>query len=126
METFKLEGTINLPSVDLNASTGVLQISGRSIPEHPVKFYEPISAWITNYVATAPKEVKVIIHLDYLNTHSTECVLLLLKKLEAYLKSSSATITVLWNFDEDDEDMEALGEDMSSLIQIPFEIKEVF
>ena len=48
-----------------------------------------------------------------------------MKKLEAYYKSSNNNVKVFWNFDEDDEDMEALGEDLSSIAQIPFEYKEI-
>ncbi|MDF1676903.1 MAG: DUF1987 domain-containing protein [Vicingaceae bacterium] len=124
METLNLIGTISLPTVNFNP-TGELKITGRSIPEHPVKFYEPISNWITDFVLTNPPVINILIHLDYLNTHSTECVLIMLKKLENYAKDSGSKVNITWNFDEDDEDMEALGEDLDSLVDIPFTIKEI-
>ena len=46
-----------------------------------------------------------------------------MKKLEAY--SNKGNVSITWLFDEYDEDMETLGEDLDSLIRIPFEIKEV-
>lgn len=125
MENLILEGTINLPSINFNVSTHLLKITGRSIPEHPVKFYEPIESWIVAYLATQPSEINILIHLDYLNTHSTECVLIMLKKVEEYYKSNKGVVKITWGFDEDDEDMEALGEDLSALIDIPIEIKEI-
>lgn len=122
MENFKLEGTLTLPSVDFKTD-GKLSITGRSIPEHPEKFYSPIDKWIESFLQTNPASIHLLVHLDYLNTHSTECVLLLMKKLEAY--SNKGNVSITWLFDEYDEDMETLGEDLDSLIRIPFEIKEV-
>lgn len=124
METLNLIGTTSLPSVNFSP-TGELKITGRSIPEHPVKFYEPISDWISDFILTNPSQINILIHLDYLNTHSTECVLIILKKLDAYTKDSGNKVNISWNFDEDDEDMEALGEDLDSLVDIPFTITEV-
>lgn len=122
MENLKIEGTMTLPTVDLRTD-GVLSITGRSIPEHPEKFYSPVDKWIGDFLETTPSSVNLLVHLDYLNTHSTECVLLLMKKLEVY--STQGNVSITWLFDEDDEDMETLGEDLDSLVRIPFEIKEV-
>lgn len=122
MENLKIEGTMTLPTVDLRTD-GVLSITGRSIPEHPEKFYSPVDKWIGDFLETTPSSVNLLVHLDYLNTHSTECVLLLMKKLEVY--SNQGNVSITWLFDEDDEDMETLGEDLDSLVRIPFEIKEV-
>lgn len=123
MNSLFIEGKQNSPAVAFSEG-GVLSISGRSIPEHPLKFYKPLEDWITEFLATSPVKVYLKIHLDYLNTHSTECVLVLMKKLEEYLSSSKADVSILWNFDEDDEDMETLGEDLKSLVKVPFKIEE--
>ena len=52
-------------------------------------------------------------------------MLILMKKIETYYKDSGNNVKVSWNFDEDDEDMEGLGEDLASIAQIPFEYKEI-
>lgn len=124
MESLHQAGTISLPTVIFKTS-GELKITGRSIPEHPVKFYEPISNWIADFIATKPSNINFLVHLDYLNTHSTECMLVILKRLDNYRKDSNAKVTVDWHIDEDDEDMEALGEDLASLVDIPFTFKEI-
>lgn len=125
MDNFIIEGKLNTPSINFNASSGLLKIFGRSIPENPVKFYQPIENWIERFIQTSPVELTLQIHLDYLNTHSTECVLILMKKIESYHKSSNTSIKIIWNFDEDDEDMEDLGKDLSSLVSVPFDYIEV-
>ena len=124
MESLHQEGTISLPTVIFNTS-GELRITGRSIPEHPVKFYEPISNWISDFLATNPSNINFLVHLDYLNTHSTECMLVILKRLDTYKKDNNVNVTVNWHFDEDDEDMESLGEDLASMVNIPFTFKEI-
>ena len=125
MEALKLEGQFNFPSIDFDPSTGLLKIIGRSIPENPVKFYQPIEDWILEFIESNPKDLTFFIYLDYLNTHSTECVLILMKKIQSYYQSSGNNVKVVWSFDQDDEDMESLGQDLASIVEIPFEHKEV-
>ncbi len=125
MKALLIEGKFNSPTIDFNPTTGLLKIVGRSIPENPVKFYQPLENWICDFIKSNPQDLILFVHLDYLNTHSTECLLILMKKLEAFHKSSNNNVKVSWNFDEDDEDMEALGEDLASIAQVPFEYKEV-
>tara|TARA_B100000809_G_C15107612_1_gene519311 strand:+ start:435 stop:824 length:390 start_codon:yes stop_codon:yes gene_type:complete len=125
MDNYIKEGSFSTPSVNLNATSGLLKLLGRSIPENPVKHYQPIEGWFKNFIQTSPSKITLQIHLDYLNTHSTECVLILMKILESYYKSSNADVKIIWNFDEDDDDIEDLGDDLSTLLDIPFETIEV-
>ncbi|PJA09094.1 MAG: nuclear pore complex subunit [Flavobacteriales bacterium CG_4_10_14_0_2_um_filter_32_8] len=125
MNTLIIEGKANSPTVNFNYNTGLLKIMGRSIPENPVKFYQPIEDWISDFLKTKPNKVTFYIYLDYLNTHSTECILLLIKKFEGYYKETNAEVKVIWNFDVDDEDMQVLGIDLSSLASVPFEMIEI-
>ncbi|MBI2280828.1 MAG: DUF1987 domain-containing protein [Bacteroidetes bacterium] len=123
MNSLFVEGKQNTPTVAFS-ECGVLSISGRSIPEHPIKFYKPLEDWLNNFLTTSPIKVYLKVHLDYLNTHSTECMLSIFKLLETYHIVSKADVSVLWNFDEDDEDMQTLGNDLKSLINIPFKVEE--
>lgn len=122
MDNFRIDGTMTLPTVDLKTD-GQLSIAGRSIPEHPAKFYSPADEWIEKFLLTNPEKIHLSISLDYLNTHSTECLLLLMKKLESYNSNNSVAVT--WFFEEEDEDMETLGEDLASMIKLPFTFKEI-
>jgi len=123
MDNLLIEGTINTPKIDFNATTNLLKIWGRSIPEHPINFYKPIENWLDTYITTSPKEITLEIYLDYLNTHSTECMYILLKKLADYQSTLSKNVKVVWLYDEDDEDMESMGEDISDIVKLPIELK---
>ncbi len=123
MDNLLIEGTINTPKIDFNASTNLLKIWGRSIPEHPINFYKPIENWIDAYLNSSPTTVTLEIYLDYLNTHSTECMFILLKKLADYETKHVNSIKVIWLYDEDDEDMESMGEDLGEIVKLPIELK---
>lgn len=80
---------------------------------------------MTSFLGTNPPKVVLKVHLDYLNTHSTECVLVLFKKLDDYFHASGKDISIYWIFDEDDEDMQGLGDDLGSFVSLPFVVEEV-
>jgi len=122
VEILKIEGSANVPYVRCNPENGEISIKGRSIPEHPANFYEPIHNWIKKFAKTNPPKLNLTIYLDYLNTHSTECILVIFKILESDYKNTD--IQVNWLFDEGDEDMEELGENLSEMVDIPFKTKE--
>jgi len=48
-----------------------------------------------------------------------------MKKLEEYASITKKDVSILWNFDEDDEDMQTLGQDLKSRVNVPFKIEEV-
>lgn len=125
MENLFIEGTTTTPKIDFNAKNDILIIYGRSIPEHPINFYRPIEAWLTEYLQTNPKKFSLQIHLDYLNTHSTECLFILLKKIETYITETNNSVEVIWNYDEDDEDLLDMGENFSEMIKIPFKFNPI-
>ena len=121
MDDIRIEGTPKTPSVIFDASTGVLEIKGRSIPENSIEFYKPLMDWIELY-ASAPQERSIVnIQLEYFNTSSSKCILDLFKKLEAINKE----IVINWYYEEDDEDMLEAGEDYDAIINIPFKMIEV-
>jgi len=124
MENLTLEGSAKTPTINFDATSGKLELRGRSIPENSVEFYKPLNEWIENYGATPAGETSVDVKLEYFNTSSSKCILDLFKKLEA-IAGSKTNVTVNWFFEEDDEDMEEAGQDYKAIIGLPFNIIEV-
>ena len=122
MEPLNIEGTPKTPTVNFDASSGVLEITGRSIPENAVEFYRPLVEWLSAYQAA--NTTNVVIQLEYFNTSSSKCILDVLKKLEM-IHSASGNVQVNWHYEEDDEDMLEAGEDYEAIINIPFKMVEV-
>ncbi len=123
MNSLLISPETNKPKVTFSES-GVLSITGRSIPEHPIKFYKPISDWLEEFIATSPIKIHLTIYFDYLNTHSTECIVTLVKMLDDYYQQSKSDVTVVWNFENGDEDMESLGLDIKSFVGLPFIVED--
>lgn len=126
MDSLLIESKINSPSVNCSAITGLLKIVGRSMSEHPIKFYQPIDNWLVTYLKTNPTNINIHLYLDYLNTHSLECVLILLKKVKRFgMTNESCTVLIEWLYDEEDEDMEELGRLLKSITDLPFKFIKI-
>ncbi len=122
MDNFTLEGSPKTPVVNLNATSGVLELKGRSIPENSIEFYKPIYDWVDNYMQVAKPETTVNIVLEYFNTSSSKCILDFFKKLENLNNSGKTKVTINWHYEEDDEDMLEAGEDYQAIISVPFKM----
>ena len=124
MEDINIEGTPKTPEVNFSGSAGQFEISGRSIPENSVEFYNGILSWLDQY-SDSPKEKTVMdVKLEYFNTSSSKCILDVFKKLEA-LKKNGNDVVINWFYEADDEDMLEAGEDYDAIIDLPFTMKEV-
>ena len=84
---------------------GKLLISGRSIPEDAVKFYQPLLEWAAELQASS---LNVEINLEYMNSSSSKKLLHLLRLLDA--NSSIRELTVNWCYEKDDEDTLEIGQ----------------
>ncbi len=124
MESISIEGTPKTPTVNFDATTGIIEIKGRSIPENSIEFYRPLVEWLEEYSKETQKLTTVNIQLEYFNTSSSKCILDVFKKLEA-IKKARNEVVINWYYEEDDEDMLEAGEDYESIIRIPFKMIEV-
>ena len=124
MDTLSIEGTPKTPTVLFDASKGIIEIKGRSIPENSYEFYKPLVEWLEEYAKESKPQSQVNIQLEYFNTSSSKCILDIFKKLEVIQKANSG-VTINWFYDEDDEDMLEAGQDYESIIRIPFKMIEV-
>jgi hypothetical protein len=124
MKDLVIKGEAKTPTINFNFQNGELLISGRSIPENSVEFYEPIIGWLDEYKSSNGDALKIDIKLEYFNTSSSKCILDLFKKLEE-LNDSSKAVAVQWYFEEDDEDMEEAGQDFQAIINVPMELVSV-
>ncbi len=117
-----IEATYKTPAIYFNPQEGILKITGRSIPEHPIKIYQPLIDAIEQYIQKPAPTTQITIHLDYLNTHSIE-VLMLVFNLLAEAKDKT-DITVYWQYEEFDEDLLYVGEDFQLHTHLKFVFQE--
>ena len=118
MKNLEQEGSFKLPSLSLNANSGVLELAGKSIPERTSEFYDPVLAWIDEYSQSPQEETIFNVKLEYCNSSSTRYLMDILERLERIFKEGKK-VTVNWYYEEDDEDMLDLGQSYSIPLTIP-------
>lgn len=123
MDNITMEGSAKTPELNFDASTGIFDLKGRSIPENSVEFYKPVLEWLDQYATQSQPKTVLNVQLEYFNTSSSKCILDLLKKFEKIAENSDAVIN--WHYESDDEDMQETGEDYKEIIKVPFNLVEI-
>jgi hypothetical protein len=118
MDILRFERTDDTPEVLLSKIDGIFEISGRSLPEDSVEFYRPLLEWIDQYKKSPNPTTEFVLKLDYINTASSKLIQDVLLAFEG-IKGAKVT----WYFQDDDEDMEAMGREYAELVKLPFEFK---
>ena len=122
MRIIKIEGTDDTPQVtlDANPENPFMEISGRSLPEDVIAFYDPILEWLDEYAENPLEKTILNIKLEYFNTASSKLLLDILLKLED-MSEAGNDVLVKWHYPDDDEDMEEAGEEYEDIVEVPFE-----
>lgn len=120
MNTIKIMGTDDTPSVILDAENEIFEISGRSLPEDVTAFYDPIINWLDEYSSSPNAKTVFTFKLVYFNTASSKLLLDILMKLEQ-MHEDGKDVMVRWYYPEDDEDMQEAGEEYADIVDVPFE-----
>jgi hypothetical protein len=108
-----IERTAKTPQVDFNQLTGELILFGKSIPENAAKVYEPLLAWINDYIKSPRHTTNLRLNLEYFNTPSS---IWLAKMVNALSKISEDDYVFFIHLYFDIEDFESM--DMEELKNI--------
>ncbi len=121
MEVLDIRATNDTPKVLLDPENDIFEISGRSLPEDVVTFYQPVIDWLEEYKDSPNEFTEFVFKYIYFNTATSKLIQDILIKLEE-IHEEGNKIQVIWFYEEDDEDMLDLGEEFSENVDIPFEI----
>lgn len=121
MEALDIRATNDTPKVLLDPENDIFEISGRSLPEDVVSFYQPVIDWLEDYKDALNDYTEFVFKYIYFNTATSKLVQDILIKLEE-IHEGGGHVQVIWFYEEDDEDMLDLGEEFSENVNIPFEI----
>ena len=121
-EKLLIEATNETPYVHFNTEENIFEITGRSLPEDVIKFYSPVRDWIKEYVKNPNEETNFTFDLEYFNSSSARILVKILVELEE-IKDKKVKVT--WLYRENDEVMYDRGDEIKSVILLPFEIKIV-
>lgn len=123
MKELIIKKTPNTPGVSLNSETGLMKIEGRSIPENPGDFFDPLIEWLEEYFEDPVKQTNFDLNLEYVNSGSSKYLLGIFRILKKKHEEGKAC-QINWYYEEDDEAIFSLGEHYKNTIRIPFKLIE--
>jgi hypothetical protein len=117
MENLYMKSTPFTPEVDFSKN-GHLTLSGRSLPENALKFFEPLLEWVQNYSGDS---IVCDIKLEYYNTTTSRLLFELLEYLVDMLEREELkTCEINWHYETGDEDHFEAGKYFEELLDHPF------
>lgn len=125
MEPLKLEESPLTPEINFDADLGLLEFKGKSIPDNPLEFFQPIMEWLENYAGNPKQETTVNIYLFYFNSASSKYLLDFFKQLEQLHDSGRSDVTINWHYEKIDENSMEDGQDFMEVLELPFNLVEV-
>jgi len=118
MERLQIPETKRSPKIDFDPQSGILAMSGKSIPEYTDVFYNPIIEWISNYCDNTAAVTTFDLNFEYLNSSSKKFLLDMIKMV----KAKDATLQVKWHHEKDMDDIMDEGTLLGRLCDIEFEM----
>ena len=110
MQDLFIERTDTLPSIELKTD-GKIKLEGRALPENAHQFFEPLIAWAKEY---SNEDIQIDINLEYFNTSVSKQLLDFLKVFED--NPANKRITIVWHYEEGDDEMLESGEIYEDLL----------
>ena len=120
MDALKLAPTDDSPEVILDQVGEHFEISGKSLPEDVVDFYQPVLDWLDQYRKQPNPKTVLIFKLIYFNTASSKLILDILMIFEELVEEGH-DIQIRWLSLSSDEDMQEAGLEFEDMIDVPFE-----
>jgi len=125
MEKLKINARKDTPFIFFDAETGILEISGKSLPEDAIRFYAPVIDWINEYIKKPKNKTVINFKFLYINTASSKKLIEIINILVAN-KISDNELQINWYFKRDDEEQREEGEDYSEMVNYPFNFIEYY
>ena len=99
------------PYVKLDKENCTLTIKGKSYPEHPTIFYTPILNELKDCIySLGDVGITVNLALEIMNSVSTKYIYNIISNIN----KSSDKIKINWYYEEDDQDMEEEGQQLTT------------
>jgi hypothetical protein len=112
------------PVVLVRARLKKVVISGKSRMTDPVNFYNELFKTLENYFISFKKTLIIEFKFEYINTGSSKWLYHILCQLQN-LKLNGGMIEIYWYYEEDDEIIFEAGEVLQSILNIPFNLREL-
>lgn len=128
--TFTTMNSINIPASDespqvfFDPKKGILEISGKSLPEDTKGFYDPIIDAVKEYTQKPNPHTVINLKLNYINSSSTKKILELVTHFEK-IEKEGYNVELNWFYEENDDDMLEEGHEFNRLTELNVNIKKL-
>jgi len=125
MENIIIEASERAPGVVFDFSNNTFSLTGESYPEDVTAFYGGILESLEEHFSNQTgASIQFTFDLIYFNSSTAKVVMGLFDMLDETAEKND--VTVIWNFEEDDDNMEEMGEEFGEdLESAKFILKEV-
>lgn len=120
MHPLDIEMTSTSPLVRFDPQEATLRIEGESYPENSFEFYGPVLNWVRQTLDES-KILRVDVHVSYMNSSSTKCILDLLDILEE-AHNGGAAVSVVWRYDVENPRALDLAEEFQEEVTFEFNL----
>ena len=121
MEKLKLEGSFQSPAILLDANKGIFDFRGICFLTNAYEFFMPVLDWLNEYEKNLNSSSKFTFDFSYINTASQKMLFEVLKKLGKFAEKGHP-VTIEWFYEDNDDDLKSLGDDLLCLINVPYKI----
>ena len=118
IDVLRKEPSRKTPEVILDKA-GIIKISGWSIPEDGVNFYESIIDWIDEYIQNPATVTCIDFNLKGINGVSKKFIVQIIHKI-TYVSMKGKKFIINWYYEKNDTEILAIGEDISYVLDQPF------
>jgi hypothetical protein len=118
VQPLQLLGTELTPAIHFDKEKEIFLIEGRSVADDPEPTFKQALEWMKAYSKSPNSTTSLCLKFEYYNTATARSLLDLFKTLET-IKGAK----IIWQFLEDDEDMEESGQELAELVTIPFDFQ---
>ncbi len=123
LKELRFSGTKYTPEVSLNAQTGAFSIKGRSLPENVNDFYYQLHDWLLEYQKNPHESTSLEINFEYYNSSTARKLIELVFILED-IHQSGKPVNIKWFYKKGDLLLHENGEEIKSVVELPFELVE--
>lgn len=99
MEELIIKGTDHSPEVIFSPKQQKYMISGRSRPESPIKFYDPVFKWIDEEGPKHLNSATIHFQIEYFNSPSAKMISYLFDKFDKLYKGG-VKMNIVWHYDD--------------------------
>lgn len=127
MKPLIIDSTSYSPKVILDINDKTLSFNGECRPENVSNFFIPIIAWFEGLKSEeiTSENIPITFNLDYFNSSSSKHLMDLFFLIRDLNDDYNYNLDIVWEYDEDDEDVYEAGIDFQDLSGVIFIFKAI-